>query len=266
MFNIKIDINNINNINSYIIMNQIILLVLILNVMYYIYGYKYISSYEWAIIRKKLLDRNINSGEILKIKKNIFNKYKHRTYNKAKKFKLSNKQVTSNIKITDLRTYALNGLLESIDNFNPSNTTSFALHSDKFINNKLAYCVYTLKYINNTNSQNHNTNSSNHNKINSNYYSPIYEWYIPYWNCINDELSPFIIKILKLKYTKNFDKFRSNQEIAQIMNCTENTVNRQIIESTNFVGEKIKNNNNFGYSIYMRKISKPNLIYTNNTI
>ena len=253
-------------------MNQIILSVLILNIIYIIYGYKYISSYEWSLIRKKLLDNNINSDEKLEIKKNIFNKYKYRTYIKAKEFKLLNKQVTTNIKVEDLGAYALVGLLESIHNFNPTNTTSFALYSDKFINNKLEYCVFKLKYINkyNLTTDKYNSTTDKYNSttdINNNniqdrnyYYSPIYQWYIPYWNCINNELSPFTKKIIQLKYSETFDKVRNNQEIAQIMNCTETMVNKQIIDSTSFIGEKIKNNNNFGYSAYTRKISKTNLI------
>lgn len=203
-------------------------LILCLFLITVIVGYKYYSPNQWVNIRKKLKDNNILPKEKAKIKKMIYKKYKYRTLIKAKKFKSLNKQMTSNISVKQLGYYALDGLADSINNFDPSNRMNFARFSDKFIDDKLKSGAFSIKNVNKS-----------------------IEWAEPYWTCINNELSPAAKKIITLKFSKSFDKIRTNSEISKISNISEAEVNKIIIDSLDFIRKKIKFNNSIGYELFI---------------
>jgi len=224
-----------------------------------IYGHKYLSSYEWKKIRNILSNVQTNHDDQVKIKKVIFDKYKYRTYHKAKEFKLLNKHVTQKISVSNLSYSALVGLVNAINNFDSEQSVNFARFSDKFIFDNLINYVITLqqnytKLENYVKSENctkleHYTNPDKH-------HLDIRKWYEPYWSCIDNELSEPTKQILNLKFSQSFDKIRSNFEIAKIMNCSESEVNDQIIESTQFIGKKVKKVYDQGCEIFIYKTNK----------
>jgi hypothetical protein len=198
-----------------------------------IFGYTYLSSNKWKTIREKLQDENILPEEKGKIMELIYHKYKYRTYIKAKKFKLLNKQMTSNISVKQLGYFALTGLVDSIHNFVPTNQINFARFSDKYIDAKL---------VNGTNSLIYKKNLS--------------QWYDPYWMCINSELSPTAKKILKLKFSESFNRIRTNKQIAKILNNSEREVNKMIIDSIELIEKKINFNHDIGNKLFLSKTSR----------
>ncbi len=197
-----------------------------------IYCYqKYLKHYNWVYLRKKLSDKNINYEEKNKLKKHIFNDYKIRTYLKVKKIKILN-----NISKKELCKYALVGLNEAINNFNPNDKINFAKHSDKYINKYLIIGLYNLSPYKNENQFNYN------------------KWYDPYWNCINTDLSPLNKKIIQLKYNYIFDEIRQTYIIARMFNTTNENITDIITTSLNYVYTKIKAQNEFSDKLFLSKL------------
>ena len=197
-----------------------------------IYCYQqYLKHYNWVYLRKKLSDKNINYEEKNKLKKYIFNDYKIRTYLKVKKIKILN-----NISKKKLYEYALLGLNEAINNFNPNDKINFAKHSDKYINKYLIIGLYILSPYKNENQFNYN------------------KWYDPYWNCINTDLSPLNKKIIQLKYNYIFDEIRQTYIIAKMFNTTNENITDIITTSLNYVYTKIKAQNEFSDKLFLSKL------------
>ena len=94
----------------------------------FLYGY---ISEEQARKQESILTKKY------KIKRIIYDRYKYRTYIKAKEFKLLNKHMTKNITTEQLGYFALVGLVNSINNFDPASPVNFARVSDKYINANL---------------------------------------------------------------------------------------------------------------------------------
>lgn len=222
-----------------------------------IVGYTFISSKQWKTIREKLQDENILPEEKNKIMESIYDKYKHRTYVKAKEFKLSNKQMTQNISVKQLGYFALTGLVDSIHNFLPTNQKNFARFSNKYISKNLVNGTISIIYkkkLKHESKLNLNLNQNQENKVKSNYKNKLMEWNEPYWSCINNELSPIAKKIFKLKFSKTFKKIRTNSQIAKILNYSDKEVSKIIIESIEFISKKIKFNNMIGFDLFIDKV------------
>jgi hypothetical protein len=66
-------------------------------------------------------------------------------------------------------------------------------------------------------------------KQNENHNEQIFEWedYTIYWAKIN-ELEPFDLRIMHLKYNYKFETIRSNKHIAEFMVCSQETIRKSI--------------------------------------
>ncbi len=218
-------------------MNRLVLF-LILELFGIIYCYKrYLTTYSWTHLRKKLSDKNLTFEEKSKIKIHIFNDYKNRTYLKAKKFKILNNDLTINISRKELGKYALNGLYEAINTFNPNDKINFAKHSDNYINKNIIIGLNNLLPYKNENHFNYN------------------KWYDPYWNCVNNDLSPLNKKIIQLKYNYNFDEIRKTEVLAKMFNTTSENITDIITASLNYVHKKITSQNEFGCNFFLNKVN-----------
>jgi len=197
-------------------------------------GFCYLSPQKWKIIRRKLLDVKTNQEDKQEIKKLIYNKYKYRTYIKAKEFKLLNKHMTKNTSMEELGYFALVGLAHSINNFNPKSPINFAKFSDKYIEKNL---------IKGTKNALFKSNSNN-----------ITKWYIPYWSCLDNGLSPLAIKIFHLKFSKDFTKIKSNKAIASELDLPESKINETLVDSIGFITKSIDSYNDFANKQFLNKI------------
>ena len=217
---------------------NILILLLILELVGIIQCYKkYLTSYSWTHLRKKLSDKNISYEDQSMIKIHIFNDYKFRAYLKAKKFKILNNELTKNIPRKTLGKYALNGLFEAINTFDPNAKINFAKHSDKYINKNLIIGLTNLSPYKNANHFNYN------------------KWYDPYWNCINNDLSPLNKKIIQLKYDYNFDEIRGIQMLSKMFNTTTENITDITSTSLNYVYTKIKSQNDFSTNFFLSKLN-----------
>jgi len=217
---------------------NILRLSLILKLIGIIYCYKkYLTTYSWTQLRKKLSDKNISFEEKSKIKIHIFNDYKFRSYLKAKKLKILNNDLTNFIHRKELGKYALDGLYEAINTFNPKNKINFAKHSDFYINKNLIIGLTNLSPYKNENQFNYN------------------KWYDTYWNCINNDLSPFNKELIQLKYNYNFDEIRKTDVLAKKCNTTSENITDIISSSLQYVQKQIKSQNDFGYICFSNKLN-----------
>jgi DNA-directed RNA polymerase specialized sigma subunit len=194
---------------------------------------KYLKHYSWVYLRKKLSDENINYKEKNELNNYIFNDYKFRSCVKVKKIKILN-----NISKKELYKYALMGLNEAIDKFNPNDKINFAKHSDIYIDKYLIIGLYNL--------------SPYKNEIQFNYN----KWYDPYWNCINNNLSPLNKKIIQLKYNYVFDEIRQTYIISKMFNTTNENITDIITTSLNYVYKKIRARNEFSDKLFLSKLKK----------
>jgi len=210
-------------------------LVLIFSLILSVIGYRYLSPYHWKVIREKLQSNKLQPDEKYKIKKLIYDRYKYRTYIKAKEFKLLNKHMCKNISVEQLGYFALEGLVNSINNFEPTSPVNFARVSDKYINTNLVQGttkkIFKMKA-----------------KI-----PKQSKWYESYWTCVNYDLGPDAKRIINLKFSKNFDKLKSNKEISTILNIEENKVNKIIIDSLDLINKKVQSNYDIAYTLFINK-------------
>jgi len=194
-------------------------------------GYKYIPPAQWIGIRKSLSDKQISPEKKVEIKKEIFHKYKYRTYLKAKEFKVLNLHTTKYIPTKKLGLAALVGLANAIDQFDPACPVGFVRYSDAHIDKYLLACVQ-LHFANQTGNLIKN------------------KWYDSYWDCIDNQLGPTAQMILRLKFSPDFKPIKTNYQIAKITKLSESEINNIIIESTRFVSRKISNNFNLGLNLF----------------
>ena len=66
-------------------------------------------------------------------------------------------------------------------------------------------------------------------------------------------ISPVGIKIIKLKFTCDFNIINSNKNISNIMNCSVDEINNYLIESYKIINEKIKNEYEINNNMFIKK-------------
>jgi hypothetical protein len=77
----------------------------------------------------------------------------------------------------------------------------------------------------------------NINRNNDNLFSK-YE-YIEIWNEINKDFPSLVKKIMKLKYSYEFDIIRTNKEIAELIGCSQQKVITNINRARNLLSHKL---------------------------
>jgi RNA polymerase sigma factor (sigma-70 family) len=192
----------------------------------------------------------------------LFNSYKDWTRTKAIQFKLSHKNTCNHIKEDEMISYALSGLYQGIKRYNGNNT--FITYVDYYIKHQLQQCTRQLLPINalpKTYLRKKKTRQE-YNKLNNVYLKPIYigmdhylmentiynsiysnknYWFeteddvkmkIKLWKKIQ-ELPPFQMRIMYYKYSTDFEKLRSNREIAEIMEYSTQTIRVNLLDIKN---------------------------------
>ena len=192
----------------------------------------------------------------------LFDKYKDWAEKKAKDFKKSHKYICSNIKIVDFISYGLIGLYEGIRRFNGNDTfikfvsfyikwelqkcmaksipinalpkTYFKIKKTPEEYKKLFNIYLNPLFIGTDNYLMENTfqNSlySNENQWLDNEDDLMYQMKI--WDKIR-QLPEFQIKIMYYKYSVCFEKLRTNAEISEILDCSTQKINKNVIDIKN---------------------------------
>jgi RNA polymerase sigma factor (sigma-70 family) len=192
----------------------------------------------------------------------LFDKYKEWASNKALEFKYSHKYICSNIKNDDLISCALIGLYKGIKRFNGNDT--FIHYVSLYIKWELQKCMAKSIPINALPKtyfkkkktpeeykklfnvylkplyigfDNHLMENTEQNSLHSNENQWLHNeddliYLMKIWEKIQG-LSEFQIKIMYYKYSVYFDRLRTNVEIAKLLNCSIEKVNKNLLEIKN---------------------------------
>jgi RNA polymerase sigma factor (sigma-70 family) len=189
----------------------------------------------------------------------LFDSYKEWATSKAIHFKRFHKQKCNHIKNDEMASYALFGLYQGIERYNGNDT--FITYVESYIKNELQKGMSKLIPINalpKTIFKKKKTTEEN-NKLYNIYLKPTYIGFDNYlmentiYNSIyshknkwlNDEhellfkiriwkkireLPPFQMRIMYYKYSNDFEMLRSNIVIAEIMDCSIETIRIHLLD------------------------------------
>jgi hypothetical protein len=200
----------------------------------------------------------------------LFDSYKDWATTKALQFKRLHKHKCHHIKNDEMTSHALFGLYKGIQRYNGNNT--FITYIEFYIKQELQQGMAKLIPINalpKTFLKKKKTAQEN-NKLYNIYLKPIYIGFDNYLmentihNCVfsnenkwlNNEdslifqmkiweeirkLPPFKMRIMYFKYSNDFEMIRTNRAIAEIMDCSINTINIHLIDIKNKLLPFIRN-------------------------
>jgi RNA polymerase sigma factor (sigma-70 family) len=208
----------------------------------------YITSNKWLYITKVLIHKNKYSTEdIDKLYKIIYTNYENWAFYNSYKFKKFHYYKCKQISQQELNLYASLGLIKAIQNFNPKNCYSFSSYASKYIIGELYNGMTILQPIHSLNKReskksiyNRNENikmyslllNDKENYIIENalsnteiYNTNIHNKYFRLWEEIFAMDIPVLTKnIIKLKYSFDFKKIRSNKKISILLCCSEENI------------------------------------------
>jgi DNA-directed RNA polymerase specialized sigma subunit len=229
---------------------------------------KYLSKHQWISIHKILLHPGTTPNMRDSINKILYNRFENWAIHKTYIFKNQHSYTSRNINIKELSLYSCNSLYNAIVNYKPkevyNDTSQFLNYVGKCVDGGLYTGLTELypisiipknmrkqkrtiktKYLyknmldtiflsNDDVTQQTNTYL---NKDNDNLFSK-YE-YIEIWNEINKDFPSLVKKIIKLKYSYEFDIIRTNKEIAELLGCSQQKIVTNIQKARNLLSHKL---------------------------
>ena len=215
----------------------------------YIYVNSYLTTNQWTIINRILVNPTHTLIQKQYINALIYEHYEIWSINQALKFKQLHAYKCKSIPKSEINMYAKMGLYKAIINYNPNRlkNISFAMYALIYIRSELYKCITELhpitnisKYIRKKSHKSRNNETIIQatlstcmlDKYSKQTYKEKHE-YISYkelWEKIDHDIpvSETIKRTIKLKFTYDFEKQRSNKEISDILGCSEETVRKQI--------------------------------------
>jgi len=191
------------------------------------------------------------------IDKILFDSYKDWAISKALEFKYSHKYICKNIKTDDFIFCAFCGLYKGIKRFNGNDT--FVKYIDFYVRHELQKCMSKSIPINSLPKTyfKQKKTSQEYKKLYHVYMNPIHIGFYNHfmentrdnaiysngnrWMCMEDDLvyqkkiwgkihdlPEFQMKIMQRKYSSCFETLYTNREIAEIMNCSAQTISVNI--------------------------------------
>jgi len=221
---------------------------------------------QWTKIREIMKHPSCTVPIREKLNAVLFNKYEEWAYYHARLFKKKHRFLCKDIKLDELNLFALSGLNKSITNYNPD-----------YIFYKYA-TIYIYSYLHDGVSKQQTMNivprhirkDKNHPwrlknkerylnlldpiflgdddfKLNEfidekNNPSKISEYnnsLLELWISIKSELNLFSYKVFTYKYNIEFDKVMSDEKIAILMGCSEETIRKSLKETTKILKLKL---------------------------
>ena len=230
------------------------ILLLLLCCIYSVKSINYLTQKQWIDIKHILQHPKSTNAMIDTCNQIIFQHYKHYAYNMAYDFKTTYYTKCRHISLDELKLYASRGLLHAISRYNASMPFLFSKYASIYIKGELYYGMSELhpltllpisKRINKQWRTQHlvlykkmtNTKFMSHYDYyddlyistheNTHIYLDKYNQLLKLWNIIN-ELDEQDKKIMKYKYNFYFQKLRSNQEIADLLGYSSETIRKKI--------------------------------------
>ena len=245
-------------------MTQIFLFILYLQLLQFIS--MYLTPNKWSHINNFLVNKNkYTEEEINKVYKIIYINYEKWAFYNSYKFKKFHFYKCKEITQQELNLYASIGLHKAIQNFKPIKHVSFSKYAAKYIIGELYNGITILQPLNQitkrerkksiykrknntkmysllmSDKENYiiETASSNNNEI---YNINIHNKCLHLWEEIFLMDIPLLTKnIIKLKYSFDFEKIRSNKQISILLCCSEENIRQHI---QHFAFQRISTYNN----------------------
>ena len=221
---------------------------------------------QWTKIREIMKHPSCTKNMREKLNLVLFNKYEEWAYYHARLFKKKHRFLCKDIKLEELNLFALSGLNKSIINYNP----------DYIFYKYATICIYSYLHDGVSKQQTmnivprHIRKDKNHHwrlknkerylnlldpiflgdddfKLNEfidekNNPSKISEYnnsLIELWISIKNELNLFSYKVFNYKYNIEFEKVMSDEKIANLMGCREETIRKSLKETTKILKLKL---------------------------
>ena len=224
-----------------------------------VFIHAYLTINQWKKINCILINQKHTPIQKQQINILIYKHYEIWATTQAHKFKQLHYYKCKGIPKSEISLYAKMGLYKAVIKYNPTRlkNISFAVYALIYIRSELYTCITELhpittvsKYIRRMgqNSRNNETiiqptlstcmldKYSKQNYIEKHTYLTANEL----WQKIEYDInvSPKIKRTIKLKFTYDFKKKRSNKEVAEIVGCSEETVRKQINQFKNQYNSK----------------------------
>jgi RNA polymerase sigma factor (sigma-70 family) len=231
------------------------------------YANKYLTLKQWDDINTIIKSPDASPKIKTVTQKIIFKHYEKWALQKTSQFKTLHYYKCKNINVADLSIYALQGLNKAVQNYNGSG--KFATYADIYISsylytgmtNLLPLTIIPKSYRRNQEWKKKNNhvyrNSLNphfigftHNFVEKKqetrelldkYYEE--DYYSNTWDFINKENDAFTARVFRLKYSFDFKTLKANKQIAEEMECSEETVRQKIMNVKEKLKIKIENKN-----------------------
>ena len=224
----------------------------ILFLSYFLFSSAYLNKNSWQIIKKLKISYPQQDFQE-KIDKIILNNYQPLVKSKSSKFKYKHYYKCKRIPFHEITLWGQEGLLDAIKNYNYTRNTNFANFASKYIDGTLHKGLTNQFPINKMKKYERRKRNFKKKEIpifHTNYYKlkseniNEYEYKSEYenmWIEIN-KLDKKIRRIFYLKFDCQFNKIRTNKQVAQLMCYSEEHI-RKIINNTIL---QIKSLSNYG--------------------
>lgn len=213
----------------------------IILISYFALNFAYLNKNSWEIIKKLKISYPQQDFQE-KINKIILNNYQPLVKSKSTKFKYKHYFKCKTIPYYEITLWGQEGLIDAIKNYNYSRNTNFANFASKYIDGTLHKGLtnqFPINKMKKSERRRKNYSKKEYPQLHSNYYKFIsdnnnnYEEKTKYedlWIEIN-KLDKKIIRIFYLKFDYQFNKLRSNKQVAELMCYSEEYI-RKIIKET----------------------------------
>ncbi len=228
------------------------------------YSIKYLTNNQKYLIKTILKQPKSTPYMIDKIHQILYHQYPYKAMEMAFDFKKKYSIQTKHIQFIELKMYASKGLLLAIKKYNPE--YPFITHMTIYVNGQLHQGICdlhpltilpkTMRLSKKWKAENKKTYNAlikttfvgndeylyekNMNRHKVNNYKE-YEIFIKVWNIINN-LDIEYQRIMRYKYNFFMEKIRSNNEVSQLMCCSEECIRKKIINVKNIIREELNHN------------------------
>ena len=227
----------------------------------------YLTSNQWTLIKHILKHPQRTDYMVDTIHQILYQHYRYKAYDTAYNFKMKYTKLCGHISTTEMKQYASKGLLLAIKNYNP--TYPFSNHMSLYVNSQLYIGLSNLQpltiipktlrlskkwrnenkvlYKNLTNTKlvgndyylydiNQGRNFSKTNHLEN---IQKYQHLLEIWSIVNS-LDIEYKTIMNYKYNFYLQKIRSNEHIAELMCCSDETIRKKLLIIQNIIQKECK--------------------------
>ena len=227
----------------------------------------YLTSNQWTLIKHILKHPQRTDYMVDTIQQVLYQHYKYKAYDIAGDFKIKYSKLCSHISPIEMNQYAAKGLMMAIKNYNP--TYPFSSHMLLHVNSQLysglsdlhplTIIPKTLRLSKKWRNENKvlYKNLTNTKLVGNDYYLydinqgrnfsktnhleniQKYQHLLEIWSIVNS-LDIEYKTIMNYKYNFYLQKIRSNEHIAELMCCSDETIRKKLLIIQNIIQKECK--------------------------